>query len=604
MPVESNDRFKIKDLTVDIGARQVSRDGVPLKLSGLTFDLFVALADASPSMLNHDDLASQVWSGRPVSQETISQRVKLLRDALSDDARAPRYIELVRGQGYRLAAPVEPMLPTSDTTQSPRWFMVVAAVLVAGLLASAVVWRNVAVSSPTGSVAVLPFSDLSPAGDQQYLADGIATELINQLADLEGLEVASRTASFAYREPAQDVGEVGTQLGVAAILEGSVRRSATEVSVSVRLIDVDSGFDVWSETINRKPDDLMRLQQEIAQSVAAALGVELGVAGVNDFAGAGTDSAAAYDAYLRGDYERAIQLDPEYAAAWGRRGVDIASTMWANPPDEAPQIIQRAARYTERALELDPTSAQAHSDYATRIYVTLQWHEAQRAFQRALDIKRAPYVLYNFGNMLGRTGRLTAAGEVYEEAAVRERMPVRNSRHVINLDMALGRIESAHARIDQLPVDLHKHLVRWRVALNAADHEGLRAAFEAAPQRGPMHSEFIRPLLKLMDDRESALVFLGDLARNESIMWPSKYEVTALMMAYYGDAEAAWDVLQRDVRYTTIRYGTLWYPVLKDVRQLPQFKQFVFDSRLVDYWRTYGWADRCWPVGETDFVCE
>ena len=601
-PENSPIRYRVGDLVLDTGSRRVTRNGKRLKLGGLTFDLLLVLVEASPSMASYDTLAERVWEGRPVSPETIAQRAKMLRDALSDDAKSPRYIELVRGQGYRLVADVETLGSESVSQPARRPLAWVVAVLAAIALLYVFAIRP-DTDDQQASVAVLPFADLSQSGGHQYLADGIAEELINQLAQLEGLDVASRTESFNFRDGNGDLQEIGRQLDVTAILEGSIRRSENEIRVTVQLIDVASGYHLWSGNFDRELEDIFAIQDEIALAVAGALGVHLGVGTVNEFRGAGTRNIDAYEAYLRGDYARAMELDPEYAAAWGARGIRIASTMWQNPPEDAPEIIRRAYEHVAKATELDPQSSQARTNYATLIYATMAWEEAEESFADALSLQRNSYNLANYANMLMRAGRSTRAEEIHREREAMLRLPERQRVLRANVSVALGQLDVARERATRMDDDMRR-FVNLMVALNEDSPDKLREAIDELPETNPGYRELFGPLRDMLDTPELALVFLEELANDPNRAWPFKYMNIALVAAWLDEPELAFDVFSRELPYTTIRFGTLWYPVMSDVRKLPAFKTFVTDVNLVDYWRKYGWSDSCWPYGEEDFVCE
>jgi len=199
------------------------------------------------------------------------------------------------------------------------------------------------------SIAVLPFEDISPGGDQAYFGNGIADELRLELQGLDGLRVAGRTSSIASaQEDSKTIGEI---LNVESILEGSIRKEGNSVRITVQLTQVADGFTIWSESYNRELENIFELQEEIATSVAGALGVRLGVGAVNAFRGAGTKNVEAYEAYLQAQdrnltnqeqirlFERAIELDPNYAAAWSYLGHRTLSTMWGASPDQASEII-------------------------------------------------------------------------------------------------------------------------------------------------------------------------------------------------------------------------------------------------------------------------
>ena len=598
-------RYRISDLILEADTRRVLRNGEPLALGALTFEFLLALAEASPAMVTYERFAERVWQGRRVTPETIAQRAKMLRQALSDDAKSPRYVELVRGQGYRLIPEVTRIAaPPASTRTRRRWLGAAAALaLVAALGFGAT--KFLAPAGTPSSVAVLPFTDLSPNGDQQHLGDGIAEELINELAALDGLDVASRTESFFFRGPTSDIRDIGRKLRVATVLEGSVRKARDQIRITVQLIEVDSGYHLWSEVFDGSVDDIFAVQESIAASVAGALGVKLGVGGVNAFVGAGTTNFEAYEAYLRGESERALRLDPGYAAAWGDRGVQIASTMYRHPPEDAPAIIAEAYEHVARALELDPGSAAANTRFATLIYTTWDWKRAEEAFAEALSLRRNTGDLYNYANMLMRTGRTRRALEMHLEREEMllplEKEPASLLR--LNVELALGRQAVAETLIGD-GNEIRARNQRLMLALNSGSKEDLRIAMQGMRDDRTAYQEFFGPLLAVFDSREDAIQLMKDVANDPNRAWPSRYSNVGMMAAFFGEPELAFEILEREIRHTPIRFGILWYPLMSDVRKLAEFRQFVTDVGLVDYWREYGWSDFCRPLGNEDFVCE
>lgn len=595
-------RYRIGDLVLDTGTRQVSRGDESLKLGALTFDLLRVLAESAPDLVSHDQLVERVWQGRLTTPETITQRVSLLRDALSDDATNPRYVELQRGQGYRLVADVERLAERPELKAQSRFlrFVAVATIAVAGLL---FVGMNLLREDPLPSIAVLPFVDMSAAGNQRHLADGIAEELINQLAGLDGLQVASRTASFGFRDSRENLHAIGSRLGVDNVLEGSVQRRNDEIRVTVQLVDTRNGYHLWSDTFDREVDDIFAIQTDIAMATAGALGVTLGVGGANAFAGAGTDNFDAYEAYLQRNYELATQLDPNYAAAWGRLAVGVASTMWRNPPEAAPGIIDTAKTYAQRAVELDPQSARALSDYATLIYARSEWLESERLYAKALSLRRDRALLAQYSFMLMRAGRISRARAISREADEIERMP-RNPGRLRNFaNIAAGDFEAARAMAARLN-EKRRLDAEILIALNAGQPDDVRAAFEAMLASEPARIELYTPLLEVLESPEQALAIVRQVLDDPDKTWPDKYHDVALVAAYFGDPELALEAFGKEMPYTAIRYTALWYPVMSEARRLPEFKRLVTEVRLVEYWRVHGWADACRPIGDQDFACQ
>ncbi|MEM7502673.1 MAG: winged helix-turn-helix domain-containing protein, partial [Pseudomonadota bacterium] len=522
-------RYRIGDLVLDASSRQVLRGDKPLRLGALTFDMLHALAKAAPAMVSYEELGQEVWQGRAVAPETIAQRAKMLRQALDDDAKSPRYAELVRGQGYRLIADVEP-LPAADPSGRPqrRWPLLAAALALA--VGLAFLLNGYQQPTSARSVAVLPFADLSPAADQQYLADGMAEQLISALADLDGLDVASRTESFYFRGPRKDIAEIGRELRVSAVLEGSVRKSGDQLRITVQLIEVDSGYHLWSEDFDGALDDIFFMQEQIAAAVAGALGVKLGVGGVNEFLGAGTTNFEAYEAFLREEFEKAIELDPNYAAAWGNRGVRIAGSMFRNPPEQAPSIIAEAYEHVAKALELDPSSALANTRFATVIYTTWDWERAEETFTEALELRRQENELGNYANMLMRTGRTRRSHQMHVERDSLLRSPA-ESGYMLRLyvDLALG-IETAATRFEGQDGFFagYAHVL---IAQNEGTREDVLAAISNLRKDHIAYRQFFGPLQAVFDSPEAAIVLMQEVADDPNRAWPSRYSMIATMAA-------------------------------------------------------------------------
>lgn len=280
-----------------------------------------------------------------------------------------------------------------------RWVMAAGAIMVVSALAAALgPWRR---NEP--SVAVLPFLDLSPLGDRAYLSDGLTEEILNALARIPGLRVASRSSAFQFRGKGVDVREVGRQLGVAAVVEGSVRLDGNRLRVTAQLIETRRGYHVWSEEYDRGMEDVFSVQEDIARTVAAALGDELVERLTRPLVPRGTEITKAYDLYLRGRHEwnsrttegmwRALQafqeattLDPGFAPAYAG-----LSDTWQLLPDygnvPAREGLARAKTAALRAIALDSTLAEAHASLGA--ILDDYDHDrlgAERAYRRAISL--------------------------------------------------------------------------------------------------------------------------------------------------------------------------------------------------------------------------
>ena len=278
-----------------------------------------------------------------------------------------------------------------------------------------------ALSASPSSIAVLPFADMSVEGDHAYLGDGVAEEILNILAGVDGLLVAARTSSFAFRED-DDIREIGSSLDVGHVLEGSVRRSDDEVRVTAQLIDARTGFHLWSETYDRPMDDLFAVQDEIAGAIAEAL---LGTLDVPDLdTSRSAVSTEAQELYWRGRaqwsrrdvvgipgaielFNRAIAVDSTFAEAYA----GLADS-WALMPQLVPSVdpaetMERAERYASRAIELDQGLAEAHASLGLVRALRRDRVGALAALGRAIELNGsyAP-ALHWRGNVLAEMGRL------------------------------------------------------------------------------------------------------------------------------------------------------------------------------------------------------
>lgn len=463
----------------------------------------------------------------------------------------------------------------------------------------------------TPSIAVMPFADMSPNADQGYFGDGIAEELLNELTRLEGLDVAGRMSSFAFKGSNETLRAIGEALSVGTVLEGSVRKDGDTIRITAQLIDVDSGFHLWSQTYTRDLADIFAIQEEIAATVAGELGVRLGVGDVNAFRGAGTRNVDAYETYLRGVaaideneqlrlLDRAIELDPGYAAAWAERGIAVASTIWDGPVEQAPQLIDQATQFIERAVELDPESADAHAMLGTMYYGRFDWREGQAEHQRALNLGSTRSSLVQHGNMLLRAGRLEAARIRYEAAAEVEPLDMQSKEFPARTAISQRRYAAAR----QLAASAGDPDLELEIAINEGDDEMLRSVLAAFPREPVAKSMLYQRVLAAYDSRGDVVSLLEVEYGDSSTQWPSKRHDIAMMAAYFGAPELALEAKRDEAQHAPVRLYAVWYPVMSAARQLPQFKQFVRDVNLVDYWREYGWADLCSPVDAVDFVCD
>lgn len=283
------------------------------------------------------------------------------------------------------------------------------------------------------SIAVLPFVNMSEDQSQEYFSDGLAEELLNDLAKIKELRVAARTSSFQFKGRNEDLRIVGEKLNVSTILEGSVRKEGRRVRITAQLIKAADGFHLWSETYDRELDDIFSVQEEIARSVAASLKVTLlgGKVSAASSPGANVD---AYNAYLQGRYfreqnteegsnkavayfEQAIKLDSEYARAWAALAEthSFQADTGYRPTDDG---YRKAREEAERALALDPNLADAHAEMALISFsYDWDWAAAEASFQKALALEPGNAKVIQGAALLSMSfGRLDQATELLRRA--------------------------------------------------------------------------------------------------------------------------------------------------------------------------------------------
>ena len=323
------------------------------------------------------------------------------------------------------------------------------------------------------SLGVLPFADLSAERDQEYFGDGIAEEILNALAKVGALHVAARTSCFAFRGTSIDVREIGRRLGVEALLEGSIRKAGNRVRITVQLIDARNGYHLWSERFDREIEDIFAIQDEIARSVIDALGLSLTQREERRFLKASTKNVEAYEFYLRARklfqqwtrqnielarqmFERAIELDPHFAAAWaGLATAHVYLFSWGgSDPD-----LQKAHDASIRALELDPELADAHVAAGQSFSMEQRYIEASAAFERAIELDPTLFeACYYYARSCFKAGDLEKALKLFKKAQAIRPEEYQSAALIGQVLRRLHRADEAQ-RADHLAIDsINKHL--------------------------------------------------------------------------------------------------------------------------------------------------
>jgi len=330
------------EFSVDTATRELRRAGELIDVEPRTYELLAYLIENGGRAVGKDELQDEVW-GTIVSDSAVARGVMKLRKALDD--RNESIVKTVPRFGYRFVARLE-MPPAAGPQSSPattagpaRIPWISTGALAALLLLAVVIWFG---RSPdpvaAKSIAVLPFDDMSEAQDQQWFADGLAEEILNSLARTPDLSVTGRTSSFAFRDSAESIPAIAGALGVAHILEGSVRRDGDQIRVTAQLVRASDGMHLWSENFDYFAENVIEAQESIAIDIANALETAMDPEALAALVSSGTRSVPAFEAYLRGlagyatmletgnvdsyieaidAFELAVELDSAFALAHG-----------------------------------------------------------------------------------------------------------------------------------------------------------------------------------------------------------------------------------------------------------------------------------------------
>ena len=405
---------------------ELRRNGDALKLERIPLELLLLLAERQGAVVTRQEIIDRLW-GKDVFVDTehgINTAIRKIRQTLKDDPEQPRFVQTVTGKGYRFVAeingtPPEPPRAAPQTLEAPlapqpAWgratrpssaaevsrrgrAIVALTLLLATAAALTFLFRSRIFPNRAAqihSIAVLPLVNLSGDATQDYVADGMTDELITSLAKNRNLRVVSRTSAMQYKGVKRPLPDIARELNVDGILEGSIERAPNSVHMTVQLIYAPTDSHVWAESYDRDLNHAYSLPEELSQTIAKEVKAATSPAPVQRYI-----SPEAHDAYLHGRYfwftfnvpatlpyfEQAIQLQPDYAAAWsGLADTYAVDGMMNRPASEVSEKIHAAAL---KALELDPSLAEAHNSLAAW-YLFYAWApaRAEAEARRALEL--------------------------------------------------------------------------------------------------------------------------------------------------------------------------------------------------------------------------
>ena len=253
-------------------------------------------------------------------------------------------------------------------------------------------------------------------------------------------------------------------------------------------------------------------------------------------------------------------------------------------------------------MQLNPESAATQRALAMIRTARLDWIGGEQGFTRAIELLADRPIVGTYGGALLRNGRIAYAQKQYAIAVSLEPLGGRPVRFSWHASLAQGRFAEAK-EISDWPGVANRIENYLDIALNERDPEELKAAIQALPKTNVATISLYAPVLAEFDSPERILSMLQDVYQDENLQWPRKLHDISMVAAYFGDPQFALKVKSQEVRASTVRLAALWYPVMSEARQLPEFKKLVTELNLVEYWRAYGWADACRPLGGDDFTC-
>jgi TolB-like protein/DNA-binding winged helix-turn-helix (wHTH) protein/Flp pilus assembly protein TadD len=625
-----------KAFRLDTANHILWRDGERVPIAPKGFDVLAYLVTHAGRVVTQDEILEALWPETYVNPEVLRKYILEIRKALGDRPNNPEFIETVPKRGYRFIAAVTdestaepPDVLTSHATeergteesggsatapleregsfvQRRLWKIAIIAMLVvvaAGLNGYFLLARNRRNAHPVTdtSIAVLPFADMSPAKDQEYLSDGLAEQLINDLAKVPGLKVIGRSSSFQFKDRSEDARDVGRKLAVANVLEGSVRREGNHVRITTELIKADDGFQLWSQTYDREINDIFAVQDEIARAATEALQPKLLEGNGQPVASASrSTNPEAYQAYLEAKYfagrgasredldkalaytDTAIKLDERYAPAWAFRA-SVQNTMATVSLTDVTEGFRRARDDAERAIALDPASASAYLSLAnTQIFYDWDWDSASTCLTKAATLEPGDSDVFGLRSLLSALmGNLDEAVKLGEQAVALD--PLDNISR-----LQLGYRLYVASRYDEAQAELKKaldlnpqagfvHVTLGKILIAEARPQQALAEIEKEPNDWERLTGQALVYHALGREQDSNAALASLIAKHHT---DSAYQI-AEVYAFRGEADKSFEWLerayeQRDAGLPEIKTD----PLCKSLRHDPRYTELLKRMRL------------------------
>jgi TolB-like protein len=356
-------RYAFEDYVIDSDRRELTRSAEPIAVGPQVFDLLLHLVRNREHVVSKDELLDAVWAGRIVSESTLTSHINAARKAIGDSGQNQRLLRTIARKGFRFVGDVSEIASRSAAVST-------------GPDAPAKTIAEAPALPDRPSIAALPFLNLSGDIEQEYFTDGVVEDIITALSRIRWLFVIARNSSFTYKGRAVDVKQVGRELGVRYVLEGSVRKAAHKVRITGQLIDATTGAHLWAERFESALDDIFELQDQVTEAVVGAIAPQLERAEIERAKRKPTESLDAYDYYLRGmahlhlgsresidaalgQFNQALMRDPHFASAYAMAGWCYFWRKVNGWMTDRPGEIAEGARLARRAIDLGRDDAVA-----------------------------------------------------------------------------------------------------------------------------------------------------------------------------------------------------------------------------------------------------
>ena len=413
--------YLFEDYALDTEQRELHRGQAPVAIEPKVFDLLAFVIEHRQRVVSRDDLIAHVWNGRIVSESALARCISEARGAIGDDGEAQRLIKTLPRKGLRSVGPVREERQPSEVAEAGTRPEKPAAPLPL---------------PDKPSIAVLAFTNMSGDPDQGYFSDGITEDIITGLSRFSELFVIARNSSFQYKGKSPDIRQVGRELGVRYVLEGSIRRAGDRVRISAQLVDAVTGAHRWGERYDRELKDVFAVQDEVSRAIVAILVAHVNKAEAERTLLKPPATWQAYDFFMRASViytamrssfkladlyearrllERSISLDPSYARAYAPLSYTHLFA-WMFPLDEdhlSPTAVERAHRLARKAVELDPNLPIAHAHLGMVLTFQGQHEQSVAEFEKAIALN-PNFTDWWFGLALLRAGQPARAVQVVE----------------------------------------------------------------------------------------------------------------------------------------------------------------------------------------------